>query len=192
MADIDRNEPLLRSVAAHQAQPWKIFRYPYLHEGTPYAERERVRHHLLSRGYQVAEVTVDFSDWAWNPPYTRCLAKKDQRAIAALRNNYIQDARMLLFWSLETARELYHRPIPHVLLLHVGVFTAQMLDALLSMYERNGVRFITLEQAMSDRVYDADSGMQGGKLLDQMVAAHHQKPPVYSVQPLDLLDALCR
>ncbi len=191
-ADIDRNEPLLEELAAHQGEPWKLFRYPFLHEGYPYAEREAVRHHLLARGYRVAEVTVDFSDWAWNQPYARCVARKDAMAIAALRNNYIQDARMLLYWSLETARELYHRPIPHVLLLHVGVFGAEMLEPLLAMYESNGVRFITLAQALADPAYDVDSGMQGGKLLDQMVTAHHQKPPVYSVEPLDLLDALCR
>ena len=35
------------------------------------------------RGYRIAAVTMDFSDWAYNDPYARCAAKGDAKAADA-------------------------------------------------------------------------------------------------------------
>lgn len=191
-AEIDRNEPLLRDLVGAQARRWKVFRYPYLREGPTLEIREAVRAHLRKKGYRIAEVTVDFHDWAWNPPYVRCLAQNDARALAAMQRSYLSEARQELQWSTRTAEDLFGRPIAHVLLLHVGAFDAVMLDALLSLYEDAGVHFISLEQAMEDPVYDTDSRQRGGSVLDQFIAARHQRHLPYVTQPIELLDALCR
>ena len=192
--DIDRNEPLLRDLAGPggDASRWKVFRYPYLREGTPDDMREAVRAHLLRHGYRIAEVTIDFGDWAWNAPFARCLAKGDARALLALRKSYLKNALASLQWSVAVANDLFKRPIRQVLLMHVGAFDATMLDQLLTVYEAAGVRFISLDDALKDPVYRGNYRESGGKLLEQAITAEHLPHMQWVTQPEDLLDAVCR
>ena len=72
------------------------------------------------------------------------------------------------------AKGLFKREIPHVLLLHIGAFDAEMLDRLLTAYEKRGVKFISLVQAEKDEVYSADPGVAakwGSELTYQILKA---------------------
>jgi hypothetical protein len=44
-----------------------------------------------------------------------------------------------------------------VLLLHIGELNARTLDRLLSQYEQEGARFISLSEAVTDPVYSSPS-----------------------------------
>ena len=52
---------------------WRSFRYPYLRQGFDAASTSAVREFLDARGYQIAEVSIDFWDWAYQEPYVRCV-----------------------------------------------------------------------------------------------------------------------
>src|SRR5262249_33296696 len=78
LAEVDAGEPLLAELLGPgQERVWKVFRYPYLRQGTDVPSRLALRKALVGRGYRIAEVTIDFEDWAYNPPYVRCLARGD-------------------------------------------------------------------------------------------------------------------
>ncbi len=198
LVDIDKNEPLLVELtAAHgrHAGEFKTFRYPYLEQGRDEAGRNEIRKHLFERGYRIAEVTIDFGDWAWNGPYARCLAQGNEEALAALERSFIANAVYFLRWANAAALELYGRPIPHILLLHAGAFDAKMIDRLLSAYKKAGVEFISLETAMKDAAYAADVPIApswGNSLLEKKITAEDAPHPPYLLQPLGLLDSLCR
>ena len=68
-----------------EGQDWKVFRYPFLEEGDNGDDARTVRAHLDDEGYRVAEVTIDFYDWAFNDPYVRCLESKNDAGLEALR-----------------------------------------------------------------------------------------------------------
>ena len=55
--------------------------------------------------------------------------------------------------TVALTRALAGRDIKHVLLLHIGAADADVMDALLGAYEREGVRFIELGAALSDPFY---------------------------------------
>ncbi len=152
--EIVRNEPLLERLGART--DWRWFRYPYLGEGDDPAKRAEIRNFLGDRGYRIAGVSMDFSDWQWTAPYARCVAAGDQRAVAELERMYLDAARSSLETRRELARRLYGRDIPHVLLLHVGAFSARMLPRLLELYRAEGVRFVSLPQAQADPAYAED------------------------------------
>ncbi len=198
IADIDQNEPLLVELTAAHGRPpgeYKTFRYPYLEQGSDEAGRNEIRTHLFKRGYRVAEVTIDFGDWAWNGPYARCLEKNDEKAIAALERSFILNAVYFLRWAEAAALELYGRPIPHILLLHAGAFDAKMIDRLLTAYEKAGVEFVSLETAMKDAAYAVDVPVApswGHSLLEKKITAEDAPHPPYLLQPLRLLDSMCR
>ena len=81
--DIAHDEPTLAQYAGKR--DWHWFRYPYLWEGETMEKRNAVRGYLSQHGYRVAEVTLDFEDYAWNDAYGRCSAMKNDAAIAWLR-----------------------------------------------------------------------------------------------------------
>ena len=196
LADVDANEPLLREMAGGaDARTWRVFRYPFLQEGTDNASRARLRQQIVARGYRVAEVTIDFYDWAYNEPYARCAASHDLRGISALKTSYLSYAGAALQWADAAARELVGRPIEQILLLHIGAFDAELLDELLSLYERHGAHFVSLETALADPVYATEPARPTaweGTFLAQIREARGVSDPPDMPLPEALLDALCR
>ncbi|MCA9717543.1 MAG: polysaccharide deacetylase family protein [Myxococcales bacterium] len=200
IAEIERNDAALAELvgdtpAARRSR--RAFRYPYLRQGADAETLDTVRDYLLEHDYRLAEVTVDFGDWAYNPPYARCRQQGDDDAIADLRWSFIATGLAFLRWSDQTARALEERRVPHVLLLHSGGFDAVALDELLSAYERQGeVEWITLDEALADPLYQRDvraPSEYGGTLLEQIIERDAPAPaPVpFMIQPLGLLENFC-
>ena len=88
--NIAQNEPALAEFA--HGRDWHWFRYPFLWEGDTVEKRRAVRAYLRDHGYQVAQVSLDFEDYAWNDTYTRCSARHDSAAIAWLKQSYLDTA----------------------------------------------------------------------------------------------------
>jgi peptidoglycan-N-acetylglucosamine deacetylase len=175
LAQVVANESVLAELMGEsQAKLWKVLRYPYLHQGADLAGRALIRQVVQARGYRIAEVTVDFEDWAWNNPYARCLGKGSVKAVEVLEASYLDAALAQLRWSADTARRLFGRPIRHILLLHVGAFDAHMAEKLLTAYEQAGVKWVTLDAALEDPVYREEPRPPRsvrGPLLFQVVRA---------------------
>jgi peptidoglycan/xylan/chitin deacetylase (PgdA/CDA1 family) len=189
--EIWRNEPLLERLGART--DWRWFRYPYLHEGQDDAKRDAVRSILARRGYRIASVTMDFSDWQWAAPYARCRDSGDEASIAQLEALYLASARETADFSRRLSRGVYGRDIPYVLLLHVGAFSARMMPRLLALYRHLGFRFVSLPAAETDPAYAADlTPAPGGRAtnLEQLAAAKgvHRPRTDYA----GLLDRSCR
>jgi peptidoglycan/xylan/chitin deacetylase (PgdA/CDA1 family) len=201
LADLEANEATLRRfmVGTHTAdadgRAWKVFRFPYLREGKDLPARVELRREIEKRAYRLAPVTIDFYDWAYQPAHARCLAKNDEKAIAALREDYLDQASAALLWSDAAARELAGRPTKQVLLLHVGHFSSLMMDELLSLYEKRGARFITLDEALADPIVSGDvenAAIPFGTVFNQRRRARGTRSPVLPTPPDTLLDLVCR
>ena len=191
--DIAANEPALRSLMVNE--DWHWFRYPFLWEGETLDKRDAVRTYLKDRGYRVAQVTLDFEDYAWNAPYARCVANHDQKSIAWLQSSYLNTAQQYIELHQKLAQMLFGRDIKHVMLLHLGGFQTVMLPQLIDLLRQKGFRFVTLEQAETDPAYQSNPNAplkHGGTLLEQMIEAQHLKYPPVAPKPMKELDALCR
>ncbi|MFA6237634.1 MAG: polysaccharide deacetylase family protein [Bacteriovorax sp.] len=168
--DIKANESMLAELNAKMN--WHYFRYPYLQEGDTLEKRNDIRKYLSQNAYEIAQVSVDFEDWSWNEPYTRCLAKKDTKAIKWLESTYMQNALGKLEETRKITNALFKRDISHILLLHIGAFDAKMLPALIKKYKAQGVEFISLSEALKDDVYKTDPGVaakRGSEIQIQMM-----------------------
>ncbi len=198
LADVDKNEDALRRIAGGQpaeARAWKVFRYPYLREGKDLESHAAIRQGLAERGYRVAPVTIDFYDWAYNQAYLRCLGQKRDDALPGLKESFIDQAAAELRWADGAARELVGRPIKQILLLHVGHFTGEMLEELLATYEKQGARFISLDDALGDPIYDSEPSPRvatSGNLLWQIRKSRGTRSPSVAPPPDTLLDLVCR
>jgi peptidoglycan/xylan/chitin deacetylase (PgdA/CDA1 family) len=191
--NIEKNEPTLRLLMADKN--WHWFRYPYLWEGDTLEKRHAVRTYLREHGYRVAQVTLDFEDYAWNGPYARCVEKKDEEAIAWLKESYLTTAAAYMALDQKMAQQIFHRQIKHVLLMHIGAFDAVMLPQLLEQMKKQGFKFVTLEEAQADPAYelDPDAALKdGGTLLDQVFDARHLQYPPHADKPMKELRDLCK
>ena len=193
VADLRADEPVLELL--DPSENWRWLRYPYLREGDTVEKRREVRAALQERGYRVAQVTLDFEDYLWNTPYSRCLAVNDTKAIAWLRSSYIDTAKVYVRADLQMAHQVFGRPIDHVLLLHLGAFSSTILPDLFDLLKKEGFTFVTLEEAQRDAAYetDPDAGSKyGGTLLEQWMDARHLTYPDIPKKPYKQLDAVCR
>jgi peptidoglycan/xylan/chitin deacetylase (PgdA/CDA1 family) len=141
--DIASNEPVLQSLMGNE--DWHWFRYPFLWEGDTLEKRNQVRAYLKNRAYRVAQVTLDFEDYAWNEPYARCVAKNDQQAIGWLKSSYMSTAKEYIEVDRKMSMMLYGREVKHVMLLHLGGFETVMLPQLLELLKQKGFKLVTLE-----------------------------------------------
>lgn len=194
LGEIDRGEPLVRELGKIPGGVGVPYRFPFLQEGTDAASRDAIRRHLAAKKAKVAEVTVDFGDWAWAAPWVRCKERGDEASVRALEASYLANAKTFLRWSDGAAKQMLGRRIRHVLLLHVGAFQASRMDALLDAYEAMGVRWVTLDEALTDGALAIDSGhvgKWGSGLLEQIAETTNVPHPPMPLMPLELLAATC-
>lgn len=198
IADIQKNEALLEKLQPNNAQAYKYFRYPFHSEGDTVAKREAVRSYLLSHGYKIAPVTVDFADYYWNSPYVRCLRKNNQQGVASLEKSYMEQAINSLLIAQAMSQSLYGRDIKQVLLFHINAFSAKMLDQMLTTYEKRGVKFISLQDALTDKAYQSNNNLPriAYTFLYQVQKSRHAKMPgvkgLYPMVAANQLNGICR
>lgn len=191
--NIEKNEPALQLLMGDQN--WHWFRYPYLWEGDTLEKRRAVRSYLQSHGYRIAQVTMDFEDYAWNGAYARCRDKGDEESIAWLKQSYLNTAFEYLALDQKMAQQIFQRDIKHVLLMHVGAFDALMLPEFLQQLKQRGFKFISLREAQSDPAYgtDPDAALkEGGTLLDQIFDSRHLQYPPHAEKPMKQLREICQ
>lgn len=169
--DIAQNEPVLELLS--EKDNWHWLRYPFLREGETVEKRRAVRSYLRDHGYKVAQVTIDYEDYAWNSPYARCLGNRDARSIEWLNSTYLSIASDYIDADRAMAKLVYGHDINHVLLLHLGAFSSAIVPQVFDMLQQKGMHLITLEEAESDPAYqkdpDAPTSKYGGSLLEQMM-----------------------
>jgi peptidoglycan/xylan/chitin deacetylase (PgdA/CDA1 family) len=191
--NIAQNEPALRQYA--RGRDWHWFRYPFLWEGDTVEKRRAVRAYLREHGYRVAQVSLDFEDYAWNDAYVRCSARHDEPAIAWLKGSYLETAAQYIRLGREEQQIAFGREIPNVMLLHATAFTTLMLPSLLDLLRTQGFHFASLPEAEKDPAYglDPDAGLKyGGTLPDQFMDSRHLPYPPFTPKPFARLKDLCQ
>jgi peptidoglycan-N-acetylglucosamine deacetylase len=192
--EVIKNEEALGAMMPARAGKQRYFRFPYLERGKTADDRLKNERLLKVLGYRVAETSVDFNDWAWSEGVVRCAAKGDEATLSVLSRAYLEFALASFHWAVDGAKVAFGRPIPHVLLLHATYATAQNLDALLTALEREGARFITLDEALQHPAYSLSAKDKQGSaniVLEALFAKKLMRMG-YVPRPLPLVDLACR
>jgi peptidoglycan/xylan/chitin deacetylase (PgdA/CDA1 family) len=194
--DIAKEDQLLASLEPSVARR-RVFRYPFLSEGSTLERREAVRKYLAQNGYRIAEVTTDYFDWAWNDAYDRCASQHDEKSIQWLKDHVTETAdRQLRSVNSVSERLLRHR-IPQIVLIHLNVFTAITLGNVLQQWKKEGVQFIALDEATREPIFRFDpkfTSSGGRDFLTQIAGALGGIPPDYKDHNSTLarLDDVCK
>lgn len=186
LADVAANEPVLERLMGKE--DWRWLRFPYLNAGDTLDKRRAVEAALAQKGYRVAEVTIDFADWAYHDAYARCRAKGDTRSVAWLKKTYLEEAARSIDVARAESRALYGREIAHVMLLHLGDLNAVMTTPLLGLLRSRSFDVVPLPEAQGDPAYASRPAVavpHGATLFGQVRAERGlpDRPEGESVRP---------
>ncbi|MGA7674576.1 MAG: polysaccharide deacetylase family protein [Rhizomicrobium sp.] len=191
--DVLADEPTLKTYMGDA--DWHWLRLPFLREGDTPEKRARISAFLEQHGYRIADVTIGFNDYDYNPPYVRCLAKNDQAGIEWLKVHYLKAAADAIATSQAEANKVFGRDIKHVFLLHIGAFDALMFPAVLDLLKARHFKLITLPEAQSDPAYATHADVKaewGGSLLQRAMAARNITMPPGPGNLSAQINALCQ
>jgi len=198
IADIAKDDGVLASVAdvSPSVSQRRMFRYPYLKEGSTPAKRDAIRDYLTRNGYRVAPVSMYYDDWVWNEAYVRCTDAHDDSSARWLRTHLLEAALREQRHAQQLAKMLFGRDIRHILLIHIGELDGLTAGAILAEFRDRGARFITLREALGDPAYQFDTGLFSAwdkDFLGEVAEAKHVANPAEdSLYPASKLEQMCR
>jgi peptidoglycan/xylan/chitin deacetylase (PgdA/CDA1 family) len=154
-ADVVRGEAEIRTLLEEGAPRASLrwFRHPYLHTGRTLEERRALDEFLSSRGYRVAPVTIDNSEWIFARAYQRALDAGDRTLASRVRSSYVPYMEAQFDYLERQSRALFGREIRQVLLVHANSLNADAFETLLARLRRRGYAFVSLDHALEDPAY---------------------------------------
>jgi peptidoglycan-N-acetylglucosamine deacetylase len=154
-ADITRGEVPLKSVLAARGQKLTYFRHPFLDVGSTPEDKRGLTQFLAAQNYTVAPVSFDTADYAWAASYLR---PADRERAAA---GYVPYMESVVAFFEQRAVEVVGREFPQILLIHANQLNADQMPKLLEMFRRRGYRFVSLEEALRDPVWQTPEDYVG-------------------------------
>jgi len=128
-------------------------RFPFNHAGDTAEKQAAVQAFLATRGYRIAACTIDNEDYEWSRTYDLLLAQHALDDAGRLRAEYLTYTASKIDYYSELHTQIFGRPIPHVMLLHVNQLNADTIQQTLEIFKAKHYRFVTLDIAQSDPAY---------------------------------------
>jgi peptidoglycan/xylan/chitin deacetylase (PgdA/CDA1 family) len=155
--DIEKNESTLIDHASN-FEELKVFRFPYLMEGSNQEKRYAIRSYFSERKYKIAQVSIDSGDWKYNEAFIRCKDAKNTATEKEIIDKYILNVSSVLKYQDKLSKLIYgiNRKTPHVLLLHYNALNAFALKDLLEQLKKMNVKFIPSPIAINDQIFQMD------------------------------------
>jgi peptidoglycan/xylan/chitin deacetylase (PgdA/CDA1 family) len=163
-----------------------FFRHPFLHTGRSLGDRARVDSALAARGYRVAPVTIDNSDYVFAAAYDDALGRRDSVQARKIGEAYVEYMdTVFAYYEAQTAK-IVGRDIPHVLLIHASLLNADWFDRLATTIERRDFAFVSLDEALKDSAYrsaDTYVGPAGITWLHRWALTRGMRGDVFAGEP---------
>ena len=148
-------------------EPWlsepKYFRYPMLHQGETRYKKDTMKNFLLGQNYTIAHVSIDNDEWMYNADYEEAFFNKDENKMKEIGLNYLEHMKERTYFFESMANNKLGRNIKHILLIHMNLLNSDYLENLLEWYKNEKWHYITLQEALSDPVYQIEDQYIGDR-----------------------------
>ncbi|MCU1272737.1 MAG: hypothetical protein JWO48_168 [Bryobacterales bacterium] len=151
--EIVRGESTLGPLMRDAGKKLEFFRFPMNHTGDTKVKHDRIAAFLSQRGYRLATCTIDNSDYLFNDAYVRMLAKNDNAAAQKLRLEYLAYTSAEIDYYAALNKQVFGHEPPQVMLLHVNRLNADVIEQVLTLFEKKQYKFVSLDAAQSDSAY---------------------------------------
>ena len=159
--DLVRGEGALRPVMEKNGHTLRFLRLPYNHAGESDAKKRDVAQFLADRRYEIATCTVENFDFTFDLVYFDAQSNHDTAGMQKLRDAYLKTTEESFAYYEKLSMQVVGREFPQVMLMHANALNADSLDAVLTLLEQRGYRFVSLAEAQSDPVYKTPDGYAG-------------------------------
>jgi peptidoglycan/xylan/chitin deacetylase (PgdA/CDA1 family) len=169
-SDVLRGETIMRGLVAKRKNQLRYFRHPFLHTGRSVETRNQFVSFLSSHGYSVAPVTIDNSEWIFARAYDNARDANNQAAMKQVAEAYVPYMEAKFAYYENQSHKLFGRDIKQVLLVHANAINADHFKDIVAMLQKRGYRFISLQDALTDKAYaspDTFTGPAGISWLDR-------------------------
>lgn len=161
LEDVASGEHVTRPLVEDRGGSYRWFRHPFLHTGRDLETKRAVEAFLSERGYRIAPVTLDNSEWVYARAYTIAVRRKDETLRKRIAASYLDYMTRVVDYYERQSELLFGRTIPQVLLVHANRLNADHFGALAAAIEARGYRFVTLDEAIADEAYRSPDTFTG-------------------------------
>ena len=171
LRDVVAGSDAIETMLSGFGQKPRFFRYPYLHYGNTVEKKRQAETFMEQYSIKVAHATVVVEDYLYNLTVEKSGGQLDSADFDLLLSEYIGHVLEELTRAENLARELMKRRCHHILQLRVNQLNALVLDELLTVLEEEGYKFISLDEALKDKLFKAPEayfGMRGAGYLDML------------------------
>lgn len=159
--DILKGERFTKELLAENGKQLRYFRYPFLQKGNEEIKKIAIEKFLKEQNYINAPVTVDNSEWVFARAYDVAIQENDSAKIKMLGEKYIEYMTIVFGYFEKQSEFLFQREIKQILLLHANALNTDYFGELCEMMLNRNYKFITLEEALKDPVYEKEENYVG-------------------------------
>lgn len=159
--DIVRGEAVTRQLMESLGKKLRYFRHPFLHTGRDLDTRKAIGDVLTVRGYTVAPVTIDNSEWIFAKAFVEASARGDREMQQRIASAYVPYMESKVDYYERQSVVLFGRQIRQILLVHANSLNADHFGEIAAMLEKRGYSFVTLSEALADKAYDSEDTYTG-------------------------------
>ena len=184
--DILEGEKVTNQLLSASNQQVKYFRHPYLHAGNSQEKKDLLGELLNELNYQIAPVTIDNSEWIFARAYENAFIKKDSSLMNKIGEAYVDYMEEKTAYFERQSKRLWGYEIHQILLIHSNHLNADYLSHLLERMKMRNYQFVTLEKALTDKVYtneDTFVGNAGISWIDRWALGMGKKGSFFKDEP---------
>ncbi len=165
--DVERNDEVLAPFWKDFPPAHKYFRFPRLKPGRTEEIRTQIRAFLNDKKYVEVPATIDAWDNRFSGIYCAALAREDQNCANLVTAHFKTLMLAVVTKARAVGRKRTGHDVKHILMVGANQFTADTLADMLAWYKSLGVKFITLDEALSDPIYSSvdDKGKPASRAL---------------------------
>jgi len=183
--DVVRGDVVLRKLLAERGAVPRYFRHPYLSTGPSAGVRDEFAAFLQARGYTVAPVTVDHTDYMFAAAYADARRDRNVALAQKVRAAYVAHLTPALDYFEKLSRDVTGGDHPQILLIHASQLNADSLGEMVAILRKRGYTFVSLAEALKHPAYSLQDGYAGspGIVWQHRWAVGLGKPNRYSEDP---------
>lgn len=149
-ADIAKCQDKIRKVDT-ETKGW--FRFPHLNQGWTKEKDEALATVLKELNLVSVPASIPILDHLYNTVYEQALREKKNAFAEEIATQYIAHVRQSVSIAKELSFRRRHMTTPHIARFHVNRLNAEHLPRLLQHLNEDGIRFISVHEAMQDPIY---------------------------------------
>lgn len=153
--DFIRGEAVTKLLMKQNGQKPRYFRHPFLQMGASAELEKSFESFIAERGYKIVPVTIDTMDWMFLAAYAKARTQNDSEMLKRVSDEYLKFVALKIDSCENISNDLFGRAIKHILLLHANELNADNYDALVKVFKDKGYKFISVEDALKDSVYQS-------------------------------------